>query len=140
MKTEYTAKEHPTLEVGDVVDLRTIWGSYFAAPHPHEDRKGVIVLVNSESRRMWDYQVYWFSGNSYLFFEDDLMRCTGLEKKCRCRKCEDGDLCRHLPAIVRCDISEFGKLWSAGKSNPDVCEERNCEHRFVCGSERFIPK
>jgi len=129
-------KTEPKFKVGDVVDLRAIWGGSFATPCPPEDHMGVIVLINSKSKRKWDYQVYWFSEDSYLLFEDDLMPCIGLEKKWLCRKCEDKDLCRHLPAIVRCDISEFGRLRGEERKteNCDKCKN----NRTLCYTKRWL--
>jgi hypothetical protein len=110
---------------------------------------------NNVLYEIWRYYVYWYShGNILLHWDDEISRCKGIiyrdfvrdnkgnyktiRRKMRCSKCEYYSICQYLREIVCCDVSEFAHWRSGNKRSLELCEQRKCPHRFICGGKRFI--
>lgn len=123
--------------MGDVVKIGGWFGS---TDNPDELRSGIIIEVNSKSKKKWDYKVYWFTGDIYSLYEGELERCIGFESG-ECRGCIEEDLCSHLQEIMHCEFSEFGQWRNKGKTigmpvDTEACIK--CLHRSLCWGQRFI--
>ena len=118
------------LKIGDVVQYRI---------RPTSSFKGVIIelIPTEDESEPFFYTVYWYKFRSVVQ-GCDVVLCEGVESRELCNDCDFTELCSVLPDIVLCDISEFGEWRSGNKRSLELCEQRRCPHRFMCGGRRFM--
>lgn len=110
--------------------------------------RGVIVRLEYLPKDRYQPSGYWYDVKLFNSppelmpieggFASDFKICEKIRDKCN--NCGINEICPHLPDIARCEFSEFGQMRGEGKRDNDVCEQRKCEHRFLCATKRFIQK
>ncbi len=102
--------------------------------------KGILLETVMDDEPFYDIAYHLYERRIGSYEGVPFIHCDGASRKEICNDCEYENLCRVLPDIIKCDISEFAEYTGKGKRNFDICKQRQCKYLGRCLTTRFIQK